>query len=558
MNSCKAYCEFKYYNEFDSSSLLGQIQARIDPSTTTLNKEFQLIFDKFINTISHSRWNTEVYKQTSQLLESVFVSYENQIEIDETMFNYFLMGCNSFFQIYDIISDYKNFNLKQEIKTKLYRLPIYTALIESCLSNFLRIIAILTGKSKGKDYSKQNSLGQLIDVIKSNGYTEIANYVDVNIRNAINHGKILTKKTPIDKICFFYMEKNKSKSKEMDIFEFDRIIEDAFDTVSATLLSIVVQMNKHIELIKVDDSKKEYASFSLLAMRLSLPGIYCQSISDIENLKQLNIEIEIENADNSYIAQISIMMAILIYDIHSDYERYMFSFRNPRMMNGWVRFKNKEISDMINCIRQLDEVFLEVKNRGDFIIFSQSTENVDLKEIQYFCFPEYSCKEFQINCVDDCSTENRKRLNASLYVRETIKKEEILNIIKKAIEWLKNVKNPPSPVIRQKHGDIPADSIYIKVYRSDDRKAKALHSTNKNFVCFVDYNIDGVTTLKDGGIITSIWEKFYHEKVDNMLIAWRESKYITRRVNKIGRNELCPCGSRKKFKRCCLGKGIYD
>lgn len=27
---------------------------------------------------------------------------------------------------------------------------------------------------------------------------------------------------------------------------------------------------------------------------------------------------------------------------------------------------------------------------------------------------------------------------------------------------------------------------------------------------------------------------------------------------KIGRNDPCPCGSGKKFKRCCMGKGIYD
>lgn len=26
------------------------------------------------------------------------------------------------------------------------------------------------------------------------------------------------------------------------------------------------------------------------------------------------------------------------------------------------------------------------------------------------------------------------------------------------------------------------------------------------------------------------------------------------RVMKIGRNERCPCGSGKKFKKCCLGK----
>lgn len=27
---------------------------------------------------------------------------------------------------------------------------------------------------------------------------------------------------------------------------------------------------------------------------------------------------------------------------------------------------------------------------------------------------------------------------------------------------------------------------------------------------------------------------------------------------KIGRNDPCPCGSGKKYKKCCIGKGIYD
>lgn len=26
---------------------------------------------------------------------------------------------------------------------------------------------------------------------------------------------------------------------------------------------------------------------------------------------------------------------------------------------------------------------------------------------------------------------------------------------------------------------------------------------------------------------------------------------------KLGRNDLCPCGSRKRFKRCCLKKGRF-
>ena len=33
---------------------------------------------------------------------------------------------------------------------------------------------------------------------------------------------------------------------------------------------------------------------------------------------------------------------------------------------------------------------------------------------------------------------------------------------------------------------------------------------------------------------------------------------FTRDFKKIGRNDPCPCGSGKKFKFCCEGKGIYD
>jgi peptide deformylase len=31
-----------------------------------------------------------------------------------------------------------------------------------------------------------------------------------------------------------------------------------------------------------------------------------------------------------------------------------------------------------------------------------------------------------------------------------------------------------------------------------------------------------------------------------------------RQTPKIGRNDPCPCGSGKKFKKCCLGNGTYD
>lgn len=41
------------------------------------------------------------------------------------------------------------------------------------------------------------------------------------------------------------------------------------------------------------------------------------------------------------------------------------------------------------------------------------------------------------------------------------------------------------------------------------------------------------------------------------MVVWREGKYIIRHVSKTGVNSPCPCGSGKKFKKCCKGKERY-
>jgi preprotein translocase subunit SecA len=40
------------------------------------------------------------------------------------------------------------------------------------------------------------------------------------------------------------------------------------------------------------------------------------------------------------------------------------------------------------------------------------------------------------------------------------------------------------------------------------------------------------------------------EKKKEILLDWRKSKVVVNE-NKVGRNELCPCGSGKKYKKCC-------
>ena len=249
---------------------------------------------------------------------------------------------------------------------------------------------------------------------------------------------------------------------------------------------------------------------------------------------------------------------MLVYPQLSDYKQYLIAFSGERLQTSWIRFTNQEVYDAINQIQPLDQVVQAAIKRKDIMMFEPSTEDVDLQEIKYFRFPNYKTNDFFINQVADASIEDRKRIKYHLFIGTEVNKERIIELILKSIQWAKRLKNVDSPTLHRKCGDMDADAIYINVYRYDGRKEKELYPQNENFVCFVDYNIDGTTTLVHGGLPVWIWNRLYHEKSGLLNIAWRESRYVQRVSRKVGVNERCPCGSGKKFKKCCQGKGIYD
>lgn len=59
-----------------------------------------------------------------------------------------------------------------------------------------------------------------------------------------------------------------------------------------------------------------------------------------------------------------------------------------------------------------------------------------------------------------------------------------------------------------------------------------------------------------GGGIPEVEEE---ERILQALLSDMEYQEPYRRTHpKVGANDPCPCGSGKKFKKCCRGKGIYD
>ena len=148
-----------------------------------------------------------------------------------------------------------------------------------------------------------------------------------------------------------------------------------------------------------------------------------------------------------------------------------------------------------------------------------------------------------------------------MFIGDINQRIEILEIIDEAILWVSNIKNIANPKDIIKHGTMEADSVYLNVYKEDGRKSKELFQSNDNFICFVDYNLNGETSLENGGIPLNLWRQFTHEKRGKQLIAWSESEFarsnlVERKL--VGRNDPCPCGSGKKFKKCCIDKKYYD
>lgn len=51
---------------------------------------------------------------------------------------------------------------------------------------------------------------------------------------------------------------------------------------------------------------------------------------------------------------------------------------------------------------------------------------------------------------------------------------------------------------------------------------------------------------------------FFHQLSSKRRKGFRVVHQDKELSEKLGRNDLCPCGSGRKFKKCCLGSGLYD
>lgn len=63
--------------------------------------------------------------------------------------------------------------------------------------------------------------------------------------------------------------------------------------------------------------------------------------------------------------------------------------------------------------------------------------------------------------------------------------------------------------------------------------------------------IDSSATAKLGTVLGD-------RQTSNVVYTQPHVEQYVRQYPKVGRNDPCPCGSGKKYKKCCLNKGTYE
>ena len=71
-----------------------------------------------------------------------------------------------------------------------YFFHCFFSIVEGCLTNLYRFIALILNQTTDKDYAATYKLNPLCEILNKNSFNKLTDAVNIIIRNATNHGGI--------------------------------------------------------------------------------------------------------------------------------------------------------------------------------------------------------------------------------------------------------------------------------------------------------------------------------------------------------------------------------
>jgi hypothetical protein len=156
-----------------------------------------------------------------------------------------------------------------------------------------------------------------------------------------------------------------------------------------------------------------------------------------------------------------------------------------------------------------------------FIPSKASQEKIDVEAVKRHRYPLLNGKNWKLREIEDESFEKHKRFRANLYISDVDTTKDVINLVKSAIRKLKNIENPPSLYSKIKCGRVPADVIYLQVFKTRSRrKNRFILPENENFVCLSEWSTKDCSKVEKERIPEFIWDQLIHQKQDKILFSW--------------------------------------
>lgn len=129
-------------------------------------------------------------------------------------------------------------------------------------------------------------------------------------------------------------------------------------------------------------------------------------------------------------------------------------------------------------------------NKKEMLMGEVNDENRSEIEDKFRSYLDINNEEYSIIEIEDISLEDVKRYSAVLIRNKKSTKFQLKEMIKKAIEHIISIENYGFTSHKVKHGDMPADIVYLTVYNQElrRRKKRELSPENDNFICYVQYD----------------------------------------------------------------------
>ena len=401
----------------------------------------------------------------------------------------FFYSLNSYYSILDLYNEFDDIGLENVTKAKIYYIPLITQLMEFCLNHFYRGLASIEGCFKNKDYTTQNTLGKLKNVLK-NSYPNLLN-IDIDFRDAISHGMV---EISNESLHYSYTERETRETvfKELKHYDLETKKNELIDIASGALIGLFKFMTaKEIITNEYLSSMDEKTSFEFFKLFLHNENIRVKSYSTgIIGSSQFNIHIDIKNInDKDKLIHIFVLIGKIMYISFPNYERYFISYNHPYSISGMISFEKTQLKKMLfeDDISKLDKI---IGSDDSTTLIPDIQNNLqDNRSYKFHTFPRISGENWEISDLRDISAEGIKRFRARLIIdNETISKKEIEKLLFQASKKIRVLENKSNPQSKIKHGKIEADLVRIEVfYKMYERGRFALLQNNDNFICLVYY-----------------------------------------------------------------------